>query len=189
MLGIACGGVGARAEDGLYTPFHGAAIVPVNLGGALVLRARILASDDFQLPLDFTTQEHTLVVSGTFQGSTGGWSLYVNAVVAIYSDSLAGGTPADAVIPNSYTDGECILSGAFTSLQRSVQGFVWGHVQWTGGTRHAELFLPPCILQAIWDRSDPGIPPGYDESWDGELSGIIDAVESRAWSSIKSHYR
>jgi hypothetical protein len=146
------------------------------------------------IPLDFTSQEHTLVIEATLNGRSGFSQFYGPATVRIYSDA-GPATAHDFAKTSTFTDGQLILSGAFDgTLTRdqyttSLGSFV-GHVRWTGGSRLGELGgnTSGWTFGGGISRTIAGIPSGFVESWDGKIDQRIVAVESSTWTHVKGLY-
>jgi hypothetical protein len=173
--------------------FDAVAIAPRDVGDSLVVRGVLFPSSwDPPLPLDFADLQHTIVYAPPLTGIGGAVDFYGTARLSIYSDSLASGTRADPALPATYTDGDCILRATVHEFSHSnfgSPGTAGGHFTLDGGSRLQEVGIPPCILAVGWTNSDPDLPPGYDETWIGDLYPLIDAVESRSWSTIKALFR
>jgi hypothetical protein len=183
------------ATDPPNFDFNGYAIIPAGVGGTLTVRS-VLTNNGVvptPIPLDFTTQQHTVVVSGTLGSGT---PQPYTATVQLYSDAISGGTAANYATPSTFTDGTLILSGVFDgTLLRytfsSTLGSYIGKVDWTGGTRLGELSTTQdWPFGGGWSRrSGLGIPPGYNENWDGKIDFNAVGVEQIQWGGIKALYR
>lgn len=194
LLGIAGGPYGAAAADSGVFFFSGYASVPPGVGQTLTLRSLLVDRPESPPPirLDFTAQQHTLVIEATLRAIVPNTHLYSDATIAIYSDSITNGTAADYARPDTFTDGELILSGEFDTLGQYLvppASNFFGHLMWTGGSRLDELAIPPCFLSGTWDESAPGIPVDYNQAWTGELQAIRDAVEPGSWAAVKGLFR
>ena len=183
------------AADPPNFDFNGYAIIPSGVGGTLTLRS-VLTNNGVvptPIPLDFTTQQHTVVVTGTLGG---GSPQPYSGTVLVYSDDKGSGTAADYGSPGTFTDGTLVLSGVFdTTLLRytftATLGSYIGKVDWTGGSRLGELTVTQdWPFGGGWSRrSGLGIPPGYSENWDGKIDFNNVAVEQKSWDQIKELYR
>lgn len=147
------------------------------------------------IPMDFTSAQHTVVLRGTLDSTSGFTQLYGGTTVEIYTDA-GPSTPADYDDPSTFEDGELILSGVFNgSLNRdrytASLGSFLGNVSWTGGARRDELGLNT----AHWSfggglsSTSSTIPPGFVEAWDGLIGQLVVSVESQTWSQVKALYR
>ena len=175
--------------------FNGYAIIPGGVGGTLTLRS-VLTNNGVvptPIPLNFSIEQHTIVVSGTL--GTGSPQPY-SGTVEVWSDPIGGGTAASYGTPGTFVDGVQILSGTFDgSLLRYTYtptlGSFIGKVDWTGGSRVAELSTAQdWPFGGAWSRrSGLGIPPGYNENWDGKIDFNAVAVEQQSWERIKGLYR
>jgi len=111
-----------------------------------------------------------------------------DARIRLYSDPVAGGTPADygvnprnATVPSSFTDGLVILGGRVdaSSLifnQNSNQGSFEGTVTWDEGTLLD--FIQPA-WRSGWTLAlglDAGTTPGYDNEIQGDCGSSTTAV-------------
>ena len=176
--------------------FNGQALVPDAPGGSLEMYSRIF--DPYPaltpLPLDFENYEYTLVITDLVLVADGFEQVYENGYIAIVED---GGTVADYATPETFGDGEIILSGVITVLYRSMftstLGSAAGNVNWTGGTR-LDLIAPADQLDwplvAGINAMEIYVEPGYDENWDGKVEpeDIIIETTRTTWSHVKSLY-
>jgi hypothetical protein len=194
LVGLATAGpaaAGAQSDFGVLV-FSGYAIAPPGVGQTLTVLARLVNRPGAvpPLPLDFVSQEHTLLIVATLRNIVPGTHLYGDATIAIYSDSVASGTAADYNRPDTFVDGELILSGGFDTLGRYLEptATIFGHLVWTEGSRLQELAIAPCVLTGSWEPA-VGIPPDYNQAWSCDLRAVIDAVETRSWSAVRQLYR
>ncbi len=176
--------------------FLGQAVVPAAPGGSLSMFGILNdpSPATTPLPLDFASYQYTLVVTGLVLVADGQTQQYAGGSIALYRDAT---TPADYAAAATFTDGEAILAGEVTSLQRTMftatLGTVSGNVDWTGGTRLDEIAPQDRtgwpLLSGI-SRQSWNIEPGYDEQWDGKVEPTepIVAGETVSWSLIKSLY-
>ena len=183
------------ATDPPNFDFNGYAIIPGGVGGSLTLRS-VLTNNGVvptPIPLDFTTKQHTIVVSGTLGSGT---PQPYSGTVEVWSDAIGGGTAANYGTPGTFVDGILILSGTFDgsllryTLSPTLGSFI-GKVDWTGGSRLGELATTQdWPFGGGWSRrSGLGIPPGYNENWDGKIDFNVVGVERGNWGGIKSLYR
>lgn len=188
----------AYAVDPPNFDFNGYAIVPTVLGGQLIMRSVLTNNGVVPTPiaLDFTTNQYTLVITGTLVAINGvtGRHDYSPATIAMYEDPIGGGTAANYATPATFTDGTTILSGVFDGnlirnrFTATLGNFV-GTVDFTGGTRLGDLVTTqdwPC--GGGWSRTISGIPAGYHENWDGKIDLAPVAVTPLQWGGVKRLY-
>ena len=174
--------------------FDAYAVAPQQIGDSLQVRGVIFPGvSAAALCRSTSTQfQHTIVFAPKLVAIGDAVDFYAAATLAVYSDSLGNGTRADPAQPATYVDGDCILRGQLLDFVHSnfgPPGTAAGHLEWTGGSRLPELSPVPSVLSADWTTLDPDIPSGYHEVWLGQLYPLIDGIESRTWSAIKSLYR
>ncbi len=181
--------------------FLGQTVVPAAAGGMLNMDSLIRdpAPATTPLPLDFANFEYTLVVTNleliSGDGTTASPQNYANGTLTIYEDNS---TAADYANPATFSDGEAILIGTITTLNRTMftltHGSAAGWVDWVGGT-HLDDIAPVDqigwpFLTGISARSTV-IEPGYSEQWDGKVEPeepIVD-TEDMSWGSVKALMR
>ena len=187
----------AAATDPPNFDFNGYAQIPANLGGTLTLRS-VLTNNGVvptPIPLNFTLNQYTLVVTGTLASVSGINQDYTPASIALYEDAIGGGTAANYANGLTFTDGTAILTGAFTPALRRITftpslGSYIGTVNFSGGTQLAALGgLVNWPFGGGWSRSIGGIPAGYQENWDGKIDLGAVGVETRTWDGVKRLYR
>jgi hypothetical protein len=153
--------------------FNGQAELPALVGGTLNMYSVVFdaAPATTPLPLDFANFEYTLVITGLTLSIDGPTQSYLNGTIALYEDN---GSAADFTNQATFTDGTAILSGAISSLSRTLLigsiGTVAGNVDWTGGSRLNELAPPDHFNWSILSGTNTnGALPGYDDVWDGKV--------------------
>jgi hypothetical protein len=188
---VATLGSAAQADPPNFD-FYGHAIIPTVVGGTLTLRS-IMTNNGVvptPIPLDFTNNQYTVVVSGTLASISGTKQFYNPATISIYEDAIGGGTAADYGTPATFTDGTLILGGSFDgNLERqrftTTLGNFIGKVDFSSGSRLGDLTTPQdWPFWGGWSRSGT-LEPGYHEKWDGEVEHTPVAVEDRTWGSVK----
>lgn len=175
--------------------FDGQVNLPTNVGETLTMVAVVFDGSpaiNTPLPLDFANFEYTLVIEGLTLGSiSGDTQFYDGGTITLYEDAS---TPADYAAPASFSDGDALLVGTFSSLSRSsLLGLVQatGSVDWTSGSRIGDL--------APADRLDWGFfaaassieaVDGYDENWDGKVEPREPVVsgETRSFGQMKANW-
>lgn len=175
--------------------FNGQALVPAVVGGHLTMYSVVVngAQVDTPIPLDYLNYEYTIVVTDLELLADGMTQNYAGGTIVLYEDDL---TAADYADPATFTNGTAILSGVVTTLDRTMflpwLGTVAGYVNWSGGTRLAEI--PPAYRDNWAFLSNVStdaavLEPGYDENWDGkcEPQEPID-VDQQSWGEVKSTY-
>jgi hypothetical protein len=190
--------IGSAAQaDPPNFDFFGYSNVPTTVGGTLTLRSVLTNNGVVPTPitLDFTTNQYTLVVTGTLASVVGLKGFYSPATCSIYEDPIGGGTAADYASAATFTDGTLILGGAFDgNLERlrfttNLGSFI-GKVDFTSGSRLGDLLTPhDWPFGGGWSRSVSGIPAGYHENWDGKIDLAAVAVEDRAWGAVKELFK
>ncbi|RKZ12370.1 hypothetical protein DRQ32_03875 [bacterium] len=180
--------------------FNGQALVPSVINDDL--SAFLLVNNDgviaTPIPLDFDNFEYTLVVEGLNLDADGGSGVgqsYSGGTITLYEDDQ---TAADFTSTPTFTDGTAILSGTFQSLNRrmltSTLGNATGAVDWTGGTRLAEIAPEDqtdwTFVVSISNRSTV-TEPGYDENWNGKVEPVEPVVpnEDSSMSELKSRHQ
>lgn len=193
LVALALAAPSAWAVDPPNFDFLGFADLPTSIGGTLVMRS-VLTNNGVvptPIPLDFTNNQYTLVVTGTWaSGSLSSSATFTPASIEIWEDPIAGGTAANYAVPGTFTDGTLILSGSFTpALTRlrftSTVGNFSGTVTFSGGSRLGDLPSPvgwPFV--GGWSRAVT-IEPGYDEQWDGKIDLTSVAVDKSSWGAVK----
>jgi hypothetical protein len=169
--------------------FNGQALLPGSVGGALTMYSEVFdpAPATTPLPLDFADYQYTLVIEGlTLDSDSGIAQTYSGGTLTLYQDA---GTAADYANPATFTDGEALLIGTFTTLTRTAfPGMpvgINGTVDWTGGT-HLDDFAPSD--QTNWSflsgasSAVNDVEPGYDENWDGKVEPKHEVVPNTAAS-------
>jgi hypothetical protein len=186
-----------QAVDPPNFDFNGYASIPASIGGQLVLRSVLTNNGVVPTPisLDFTNNQYTLVVVGTWTSSAGIARNYTNASIAMYEDPIGGGTAADYANGPTFTDGTQILAGNFDGPLVRNQfttnlGNFTGKVDFTGGSRLGDLAtLQDWPFAGGWSRTVQGIPAGYHENWDGKIDLAAVAVEPKTWGSVKGLFQ
>ena len=192
IAALLCTGACAAAGSGVLF-FDAYAIAPQQIGDSLQVRGVIFPGElPPPLSLDFDEYQHTIVFAPPLAAIGDAVDFFATATLAVYSDPRQTGTRADPAQPASYVDGACILRARLRDFLHSnfgPPGYAAGRLEWTGGSRVQELSPPPSVLSADWTTLDPDLPNGYHEVWLGQLYPLIDAVEPRTWSAIKTLYR
>ncbi len=183
---------------------------PANTVGTVVTVPALMneIQPDPVWPLDFVNHEYTVLVEGlTIQEVS-----VVNSFVTVY---YSGGTirlcedpsknatsegwepnPPNVAVPDYFGDGEVLLEGVFVDMvmffnASTGNGTVSGSLDWTGGSRLADLdgttgwtYFGGVSSNPIFD-----IPDGYDLVWDPQLYGPepTPALES-SWGLLKRHF-
>ena len=190
-------GAGAAVADPPNFDFNGYAQIPAAVGGNLTVRS-VLTNNGVvptPIPLNFTLNQYTLVVTGTLASISGINQDYNPTSVALYEDPIGGGTAANYASPATFTDGTLILSGTFTPALRRITftpslGSYIGTVNFSGGSLLGALGgLVNWPFGGGWSRSISGIPAGYQENWDGKIDLGAVGVETRTWDGVKRLYR
>ena len=177
--------------------FLGQTVVPGNVGDMLTMDSvvRDPAPATTPIPLDFANYEYTLVVTNLVLDTDGSPQVYSGGMLVIYEDNT---TVADHANPATFSDGEAILMGTISTLNRTMftatLGSAAGWVDWTGGTRLDDIApvdqLGWPFLTGISAR-DTNVEPGYTEQWDGKCEPeepIVD-TEAVSWGSVKAMLR
>ena len=197
LLLLAQAGLAAAASAVQMFDFDAQALMPAGVGGSATVYGKIVNGGAVAtpLPLDFANYGYTIVVTGLVQDTAGATSLFSGGTVAIYQDAA---TAADWANPATFTDGTAILTGSLVAFQRTMLtgtlGSGAGTVDWTGGTRLAELSPADQtgwpFLTAV-SRAASQVQPGYSERWDGKVepTGDVVATESASWSDLKASFR
>lgn len=197
LLLLAQAGLAAAASAVQMFDFDAQALMPAGVGGSATVYGKIVNGGAVAtpLPLDFANYGYTIVVTGLVQDTAGATSLFSGGSVAIYQDAA---TAADWANPATFTDGTAILTGSLVTFQRTMLtgtlGSGAGTVDWTGGTRLAELSPADQtgwpFLTAV-SRAASQVQPGYSERWDGKVepTGDVVATESASWSDLKASFR
>lgn len=197
LLLLAQAGLAAAASAVQMFDFDAQALMPAGVGGSATVYGKIVNGGAVAtpLPLDFANYGYTIVVTGLVQDTAGATSLFSGGTVAIYQDAA---TAADWANPATFTDGTAILTGSLVTFQRTMLtgtlGSGAGTVDWTGGTRLAELSPADQtgwpFLTAV-SRAASQVQPGYSERWDGKVepTGDVVATESASWSDLKASFR
>jgi hypothetical protein len=147
------------------------------------------------VPLDFANNQYTLVVSATFDHTSGNAQRYGNATVQIWADPIGSGTAASYATPATFTDGTLILGGSFdgflirNTFIATLGNFV-GRVDWQAGSAVGLLPTPQdWPFGGGWSRTISGIPAGYVENWDGLIDLATVGVEPGSWGKVKNLFR
>jgi hypothetical protein len=193
LIALALAAPSARAVDPPNFDFLGFADLPASIGGSLVMRSVLTNNGVVPTPitLDFTNNQYTLVVTGTWaSGSLLSSAAFNPASIEIWEDPIGGGTAANYASPATFTDGTLILGGVFsTDLTRlrftTTLGNFSGTITFNSGTRLGDLPTPvgwPFV--GGWSRAVT-IPPGYDEQWDGKIDLSTVGVDKSSWGGVK----
>jgi hypothetical protein len=173
--------------------FYGQALVPTMVGNNLTMYSLVRdpAPGTTPIPLDFDNYEYTIVITDLRLDVDGTPQLYSGGNVALYEDAS---TPADYANPATFTDGTAILTGTLPSLSRTLYtatlGSAAGTVDWTGGTRIAEI---PLAYRTNWPIlvgiNANSAEEGYDEAWDGKIEPREPiATGTQSWGAVKSRF-
>lgn len=157
-------------------------------------------------PLPYTPadNEYTLVVTGLISNGEidegGGFTTitYNLGFFEIYEDPSFNSDwnefPSIPTPPSTFFDGTVWLSGPFTDFTMTLmrdfgQGFFEGHISLTGGSA-ASYFTEEAYTfgGTLVPPHNPGIPPGYDLSLDGEVHTGYVATDETTMSQIKALY-
>jgi hypothetical protein len=188
---------GGAVADPPNFDFNGYAQVPAGIGGTLTVRS-VLTNNGVvptPIPLNFALNQYTLVVTGTLASSAGIAQQYNPASVSMYEDPIGGGTAADYAVPGTFTDGTLILGGSFNgNLTRNTftpnLGNYVGKIDFSSGSLLALLPTPNgWPFGGGWSRTISGIPPGYQENWDGKIDLAAVGVQQKTWSGVKGLFK
>lgn len=153
------------------------------------------------MPLDFENYEYTVfitdleLITDPELVNDGVDQLYMNGFIAICQDNTTAFNFANVM---TFSDGEVILSGVVTTLNRrmftSTLGSVSGNVDWTGGTQVYEMAPADRLdwyLVAGVNTMSFFVEPGFNENWDGKVEPDppIISNDNKTWSQVKSLFR
>lgn len=202
VLAAILGTASVQAQDPPNFDFFGHAQVPATVGGALNTYTTLTNNGvvPTPIPMDFTGEEHTLVIQGTLSAINHIGPIvqheYSSVTVKIYTD-VGPLTQADFANQNTFEDATLILSGVVDgTLLRTkfpgTTGSLIGSVDWIGGTRLAELGtnVTGWPIGGALNTGLGNIPQDYDEAWDGksdEPEAV--AVNESTWGAIKNLFR
>jgi len=162
-------------------------------------------SENPPLVFDFEAAEVTWamldmeIVSESTVGDLTFWEM-TGGTVAIYEDPAFdldyGASPA-AGLPTA-TNGTAVLTGPVLHAEMffnnaSGVGSITGDMDFTGGTRYAELEALG-LDDAEWHFNDPmsadaSVPAGYHARWAGRITGILTiAAEDCTWTRVRALY-
>lgn len=199
VLAALIGSTSIHAQEAPNFDFYGHVVsIPVALGETLEMYS-VLTNNGIvptPIPFNWTAEEHTLVLRAQLSSSSGFSQLYATGTVEIWTD-IGPATPAvfDISQTGNFEDGTLVLSGAFMDTMTRNKftptlGSFGGSVNWTGGTRLAEL-----------GGSTNGWPFGgaisapaqgaelFAERWDGKVDMPPIAVEQQTWGAVKGLYQ
>ena len=168
--------------------------------------ATVVTQIDPRFGINLGSAEGTLYITGlSSQGAvpdpgTGVTTItYAGGTLAIYGDASRnhdwGTYPANGTVPSTFTDGNLVFAGSFTSFTLSLlpsgAGIYEGLLNGTGGSALAY----PCsgcaytFAGTFGAPTNAQIPAGYDLQVDGtlELEGAV-PVETLNWGSLKQLY-
>ncbi|MFQ5601067.1 MAG: hypothetical protein ACE5G2_11010 [Candidatus Krumholzibacteriia bacterium] len=172
--------------------------VPSQIGGTFVLYSDMTNGGvvPTPIPMNFIGEQHTVVINGTLSALVGPFSQHYSPVtVEIWTD-VGPSTPTDFANPSTFTDGTLILSGVIDGvLTRNMfplgTGNIVGQLDWTGGTRLAELGANTLgwAVGGVVTENSGNIPAGYVEMWDPLIDQPVVAVDDDTWGAVKELYR
>ena len=137
------------------------------------------------------SEEHTVVICATYDSKAGFTESFTNSTVHIYTDA-GPTTPGDYGNQGSFSDFTLVLSGVINSFIRidfpGNSSAYSGQVDWTGGTRVAELGANTTGygIGGSGNTGSTNIPAGYVDCWDGKIDQPIVAVDEKSWSGVKA---
>ncbi len=207
LAGSAAGVVGSQAAVVDYVGYgwETGGLDPSQPGDIFAVAALVTDLDPL-FEVDLGANEVTLFIDGLV--SQGGvtnnagttTTVYTGGTLAVYADPSFnhdwGVNPPNPTVPGSFTDGELIFAGQFTSftlvMQSTGSGVFQGTLDATGGSALAG----PCtgcsytIAGAFSSLTGANIPSGYDVQVDGilEVEATV-ANETRSWGSVKTLFR
>lgn len=139
--------------------------------------------------------EHTLVIEALLDNIAISGPVTTHnmkdTTVRIYTDN-GPAVPYDftAPVPTGFEEGDLILSGVINGFfRRSVFSTItyYGSVDWTGGSRLAELGTNTTNYAIGGGGSTSAtLPTGYHSVWDGKIDQPPVAVQDETWGGIKS---
>jgi hypothetical protein len=167
--------------------------IPTSNGEAFTMVGFLTNNGVVPTPIPFTWvgEEHTVVISATFDSKSGFFESYTNATVHIYTD-VGPATAGNYANQASFSDGTLVLSGVINNFQRidfpGASSAYSGSVDWTGGTRLGELGANTTGygIGGSGNTSQGGIPAGYADCWDGKIDQPVVAVDSATWHQVKT---
>lgn len=137
--------------------------------------------------------EHTLVIEGELDNIAISGPVtthhFKNVTVRIYTDN-GPAVPYSFTFPSTgFQNGNLILSGVINGFfRRLVFSTItyFGGIDWTGGSRLAELGVNT-LNYAIGGggSTNATLPTGYHSVWDGKIDQPPVAVEDKTWSGVK----
>ncbi len=165
--------------------------------------ATVVTQIDPLFQVDLGTGEATLYMEGlasmgaVVDQATGTITTeYSGGTIALYADPTGnhdwGTNPPSITVPGTFTDGDLVFAGEFTSFvliqQSSGSGIFQGTINATGGSALAG----PCVDCAYTiagtfnDLTGANIPAGYDLQVDGllDVESAV-GVETLNWGSLK----
>ncbi len=186
---------GASAQQ--LFDFNGQALLPSAVGDALTMYGEVFDASPAAtpIPLDFTSYQFTVVVTGLVLDADGMTQSYSGGTVTLFQDA---GTAADFADLSTFTDGTAILIGTITTLSRTMFptgiGSVAGAVDWHGGTRLDDIAPEDQADWGFFSGVNSGVNqtlPGFDEMWDGKIEPREPIVDNEvsSFGSIKALFR
>jgi len=207
--------VAASASISMALPFfdfHGYSYLdgPPNSVGTVVTVPALLneIQPDPVWPLETDDNEYTLLVEGlTIEEVSSVFTfitvIYSGGTIRLLEDPSMNATmqgwvpdPPNASVPGSFGDGDVLLEGVFTEMvmffnTATGTGTVSGSVDWTGGSRLADLDSPDgwTYFGGVSNDQIFEIPNGYDLVWDPQLYGPepIPVLEG-SWGLMKKRF-
>ena len=143
------------------------------------------------IPFTWVGEEHTVVIEATYDQKTGLTESFTGGTVKIYTD-VGPATAGDYANQATFSDFTLVLSGVITDFIRVVFGSsstFGGEVEWTGGSRLAELGANTTNFGMGGSGStlSSNIPAGYELCWDGKIDEPEPvAVNKATWGQVKS---
>ena len=184
-----------RAADPANFDFLGCMqSIPTSNGGAFKMVGFLTNNGEVPTPIPFNWvgEEHTIVIEATYDNFVAPFTEnYTNATVKIYTD-VGPATAGDYANQATFSDFTLVLSGVINNFKRiaftaSISSYS-GQVDWTGGTRLAELGANTTSygIGGAGNTNSGAIPNGYVDCWDGKIDQPVVAVEEQSWGQVKS---
>jgi len=204
LVAMGLGATSAKAANVDYVGFaweQGG--LEFSLPGDQLSMATVVTQIDPQFEVDLNAAEATLYIEGltsagaSVNPTTGGAVItYTGGTIAVYADPSFnhdwGINPANGTVPATFTDGDLVFSGEFTSftvvLQASGAGIFEGYIDGTGGSALAG----PCTGCAYTFSGTFAAPTGANipEGYDLQIDGVLEIestvpTENMNWGSLK----
>jgi hypothetical protein len=143
------------------------------------------------IPFNWLGEEHTVVIEATYDNLTPPVTEnYTGATVKIYTD-VGPATAGDYANQATFSDFTLVLSGVINGFKRidfpGNSSSYAGQVDWTGGTRLAELGANTTGfgIGGTGNTGSGNIPAGYADCWDGKIDQPVVAVGQETWGNVK----